>query len=52
MAQREDLEWERHGGSSCVTLGQACALSGPQFPPPGKQEVEVCLSLPAAPPPL
>ena len=32
MAQREALEKERHGVSSCVTLDKACALSGPQFP--------------------
>ena len=32
MAQREALEKERHGISSCVTLDKACALSRPQFP--------------------
>lgn len=36
--QKQSLGKESHGISFCVTLGKACALSGPQFPPV-KQEV-------------
>ena len=32
MGQKEGLGKERHGCSCCVTLGKACAHSGPQFP--------------------
>ena len=49
-AQREALEKERHGVSSCVTLDKACALSGPQFP--HLEGRRFAWDSPAAPPPL
>ena len=49
MGQREGLGKESHGCSCCVTLGKACATLGLSCPT-GKQQV--CLSSPAAPPPL